>query len=403
MSGMSGAPSPQTAAPTTGAPTATPAAPAPKPRWWRRRWVRIVVPLAVIVVALVVILLGLAIAVIGRVEDDPRSLAPRGSAALVQVLRDQGVTIDLTDAVQPSTERLTAGDTLVVTSPDRLGSGQWEQLLAERPADVVLIRPGPGTLFQLGVPARAVSFNGIPVPPTAQCTDPDAQRAESLEPGYVTTVYAPGDGVTSCFILSEGAAYVTYERDGTRFHLLAAGNRNNELDKSGNASFTMAVLGHQAHAVWLVAKDETSGPSGEDTDPPPMLLPRGWLWGWLMVGVGFIIVCVWRGRRLGPILSERLPVKVRASETLEGHGRLYHRMGVRDRAAAALRAAVVRRLGRRFGQSDPLILAGLIADQTGIPAMEVREALTGRPPTTDDELVALKKTLDHIEQEVRTL
>ena len=54
--------------------------------------------------------------------------------------------------------------------------------------------------------------------------------------------------------------------------------------------------------------------------------------------MAFLVVGVWRGRRLGPIMTEPLPVTVRAAETVEGHGRLYHRLNARDRAANALRA-----------------------------------------------------------------
>lgn len=384
---------------------APPQSPEPRParrRWWSRTWVRIVVPIVLAVVTLCVVGIMLVVAVVGRVEDDPRSLAPRGSAALVQVLRDEGVRLEITDAVQPTVAATRPGDTIVVTSPDRLGRAQWDRLLAARPADVVLLRPGSGTFWQLELPGRTVAFNGIPVATQAHCGDPDALRAETLELSYVSQVYAVDSGTTGCFPLAGGSASMTFERAGTRFHVLAGGNRNDELDKAGNASLTMAALGHNEHAVWLVAKNESTSQTSSDQGPP-LLLPRGWRWGWLMAGVGFVVVCVWRGRRLGPIISERLPVRVRASETVEGHGRLYHRMGVRDRAAAALREATIRRLGRRFGQSDPLVLAGLVADQTGLPPLFVRTAFTGPPPGTDDDLVALKKTLDHIEQEVRTL
>ena len=42
---------------------------------------------------------------------------------------------------------------------------------------------------------------------------------------------------------------------------------------------------------------------------------------------------LWRGRRLGPLVVEPLPVVVKAVESTQGRGRLYRR--VRDRAHAA--------------------------------------------------------------------
>src|SRR5690606_41722785 len=50
-----------------------------------------------------------------------------------------------------------------------------------------------------------------------------------------------------------------------------------------------------------------------------------------------VLLAWWQGRRLGPLVTEPLPVVVRASETVEGRGRLYRSRRARDRAAEALR------------------------------------------------------------------
>ena len=44
-------------------------------------------------------------------------------------------------------------------------------------------------------------------------------------------------------------------------------------------------------------------------------------------------LALWRGRRLGPLVAEPLPVVVRAAETTEGRARLYRRARARGRAA----------------------------------------------------------------------
>ena len=78
---------------------------------------------------------------------------------------------------------------------------------------------------------------------------------------------------------------------------------------------------------------------------------------WLAVLGGLLVL--WRARRLGPVVTEPLPVVVRSAEVVEGHGRLYSRAGARDRAAAALRAGTMQtaeqptsgcRAGRRAGR-----------------------------------------------------
>ncbi len=57
----------------------------------------------------------------------------------------------------------------------------------------------------------------------------------------------------------------------------------------------------------------------------------------IQLGVALLLAALWRARRLGPLVTERLPVVVRASETVEGHARLYRSRRARDRVAATLR------------------------------------------------------------------
>ena len=58
---------------------------------------------------------------------------------------------------------------------------------------------------------------------------------------------------------------------------------------------------------------------------------------------------LWRGRRLGPLVVEPLPVVVKAVESTQGRGRLYRRVRDRAHAAEILRAATARRLAARLG------------------------------------------------------
>jgi hypothetical protein len=113
---------------------------------------------------------------------------------------------------------------------------------------------------------------------------------------------------------------------------------------------------------------------------------------------------VWRGRRLGRLVPEPLPVVVRAVETTEGRARMYRRSAARGWAATTLRAAALGRLRRRTGLPrgvTPAETAAVVADRTGIPAVEVSAVLTGAPPADDAGLVRLAQTLDQLDREVR--
>ena len=120
---------------------------------------------------------------------------------------------------------------------------------------------------------------------------------------------------------------------------------------------------------------------------------------WLVVG----LVALWKARRLGPLVAEHLPVVVRASETVEGRGRLYRSRRARDRAAAALRTATLQRLGPRLGlgsQTTPSAVAGAVAAASGGDPVAVHHTLYGPAPTTDADLVDLAHALDDIERQV---
>jgi len=54
-------------------------------------------------------------------------------------------------------------------------------------------------------------------------------------------------------------------------------------------------------------------------DPSQMhLIPANVTWMVLQLCLVVLLLAVWKGRRLGPLVAERLPVVVRASETVEG-------------------------------------------------------------------------------------
>jgi hypothetical protein len=112
---------------------------------------------------------------------------------------------------------------------------------------------------------------------------------------------------------------------------------------------------------------------------------------------------VWKGRRIGPLVAEQLPVVVRASETVEGRGRLYRSRRARDRAAEALRTATLQRMMPRLGlghDAEPPAVAQAVAERCGLNPQAVAHTLFGPPPASDPDLVNLAHELDNIERQV---
>ena len=116
-----------------------------------------------------------------------------------------------------------------------------------------------------------------------------------------------------------------------------------------------------------------------------------------------LLLAMWQGRRLGPLVAEKLPVVVRASETVEGRARLYRSRRARDRAAQALRTATLQRLSPRLGlgpNAAPPSVVAAVAARCTVGEQVVQHTLFGPPPQTDDDLLHLAHALDDIERQV---
>ena len=114
---------------------------------------------------------------------------------------------------------------------------------------------------------------------------------------------------------------------------------------------------------------------------------------------------LWRGRRLGPLVTEPLPVVVRAAESTQSRGRIYRRTG--DRAARRGDPGRAQH-GDRLAESLQLprgttveTLAAAAAARTGRDPREVLDLLGNPPVTKDSQLVELGQQLIELENEVR--
>ncbi len=329
--------------------------------------------------------------------DDPRSTLPTGAAALAQLLREEGVRVSATSDPDQVAERSTVATTVVVANPDLLTGPEAARIAQAPHARLVLLRPGLLGLRAFGAGATTTTPTAGPASPG--CADPAATRAgavavEDARAGYRTD----GTAQLACYPAGDGHRWLRVPATGGAVDLVAGGLGNASLGEAGNAAFGMNLLGSRPEVLWLVAV-RSDDSAGRDR---PTLLPPWWPLALTQAAVALVAVGVWRGRRLGPILLEPLPVRVRGAETVEGHGRLYHRITARDRAAEALRRGARQRLGARYGHpDDPELLGAALADRTGLGAAELRELLAGPVPASDDELVALARNLDRLEQEAR--
>ncbi|UGQ09555.1 DUF4350 domain-containing protein [Yinghuangia sp. ASG 101] len=369
--------------------------------------------------ALIILVVSVTVLITGgrnSGELDPRGVDSAGSRALAELLRRQGVDVTLAttdEAARLAVEADPEHTTLLVPFPDGLNDRQSAAVAVLRPARTVLIAPDGESLAVFGLDVDdAGSVDSTDLQPL--CDLPEAARAGDADlggTGYRTN--APG--ATRCYPSDGAPSLVIVPRaPGTAEDavLLGTGDplRNDRLDERGNASLSMQLLGAHPTLVWYIPDGSDSGDEGLLD-----LLPKGWRFGILQCGIALVLFALYRARRLGPVVSEALPVVVRATETAEGRARLYHRGHAVDRAADLLRAAARTRITARLGlgpgtgpvggtpaEPEPAHLVDAVGARTGRSPAEVHHLLYGAVPEDEDGLVALADQLDRLEERVKT-
>jgi Domain of unknown function (DUF4350) len=346
-----------------------------RPTWLRLRFWFV---LAVVVAVGALAIAAVAVSVSSPAGDlDPTSPAHGGSKALARLLEQRGTSVTkLSDPAQARDRP--SSTTVLVVDPDDLGADQLQALSGHR---VVLIQPDVSSLatFTSTVEADSVLDSGSIQP---GCSWPGAQSAGAVTfPGGTDSYTGP----STCY---DGAVVVT-----DRLVVLGSGAllRNDRLAGSSVAALDINAIsadGAVTDVAWLMpgVSDTGSGSPSVWALFPPWAQRAFW---WLLV-VG-VLAALWRGRRLGPVVYEPLPVVVRSAEVVEGHGRLYRRAEARGRAAALLRAGSAHRLARHLGLERRASAAEVVA------VLPAAGALTGGEPLDDDGLLRLANDLTALE------
>jgi hypothetical protein len=377
-----------------------PAVTAPPPR--RRR---VAAWIAIGVVLLVVGGIGGAIAASGqwaaRDALDPDSAGPAGTRALAEVLRTHGVEVEVTRSRTDAVAALKgAPATLVLPDPSALSDDAVSQL-ADAAADVVLIEPRSRTLDLLLPGSSAAGFGGEDAVGPG-CDLPEAERAGAVAPG---ALYAPGPGTSACYPVDDGFGLLVRDADGRRISAVDGSVlfTNEHLADDGHAALAANLMGRHPLVVWYVPNAGDTDLT--DTDPSLGQLTPPWVSPVIvLLLIAGVAAGIWRGRRFGPLVAERLPVTVRASETTEGRARLYARARDPLHAGDRLRVGTLRRLAGLLGlgaHASAGDIADAAAGRIGADRAAVRGILLDDIPRSDADLVALSTRLRDLEEAVR--
>ncbi|MFK3834301.1 DUF4350 domain-containing protein [Microbacterium sp. NPDC087868] len=357
----------------------------------------------VVVAALVVGVAWVGLQIAATAPSERRSLDPEGrgdagALALAEILRDQGVEVDVYRSHVEARDALDESTTLVMTNPYTLSDEGLAELMG--PADrVVFLSVGAHLLDDLDLGA----YSSAPLAEVdAQCTAGEFAEVGTIEPDRLMT---PDSGVEWCFGDEEGAAVLINDSDGRRTSIVD-GSRlfsNAYLAENGNAALGLALLGQTDRVVWYVpslgdSDLEATSPETLGTLTPPWVTPAI-----ILLMLSGAAAALWRGRRFGPLVAETLPVTVRASETMHGRARLTAKAADAPHAALAIRDGAQRRLARRLGltaraTSDEV--ADAASDRLRIPRGTLQALLAGPLPTDDAALVELARRLADLEEAV---
>jgi hypothetical protein len=358
-----------------------------------------------IVAAVVVAVIAIGGAVLNSTANlggtfDPANPGPEGAKALRSVLQQQGVTVTDTTTVEGTAAA--PGTLLVDDAEATIPAGSWAKLLAGR-SRVIVLSPDRAALDATLPGVRA---GGNPTGSTAApaCDLALGRRAGEMSLSGVELSLRSSSS-TVCFADSSGAGQLVSGRhDGTRVILLAdrTAFTNEHIRNAGNAAVALGALGATDELVWFrqspLDTAAGGGPTLQDLTPP-----------WVTPLVALLLLAglaaaLWKGRRLGPIVIEALPVVVRSRETVEGRARLYNRGAARLHAADSLRIGAIRRMAPNLGLSrtasvDEVVEA--VVRLTGRPRDAVAAALLTAEPAGDRDLVRISDDLARLEAAVR--
>ncbi len=361
-----------------------------------------------IVGAVVVLLLALfSLASVGGAAGgaplDPENAGPAGTMAVAEVLRQEGVDVVATSSLADTREAIESRSSTTLFLYDG-GLYLTDEQLQEAVglADTVIL--ADPTFGELRAVAPELAQAGtVEGPLDADCEVGAVERAGTVSgesQGYrlvgdssgAVRCLGSGDGVYSLIELDDGS---------TRLVVLGAtlALTNERIIEEGNAALALGLLGENERLVWYL-------PSFADVESTATIeeLTPGWV-GPIMVllALVFVLAAVWRGRRLGPLVVENLPVTVKSSETMLGRARLYEKSSARLRALDALRVGSIQRLATacglpRVATVDEVITA--VAELTGAQAPVIRSLLVDADPQTDRDLVAYSDALLTLERDV---
>ena len=375
----------------------------------RPRWVAPLIVVGVLLAATLAMTL-LSPAGHGNTDDlDPANPGYSGAQGLAHVLSDHGVSVTVVRSQRELLDETVDGtSTVVITHTLRLSGRTARAALAHAApaASVILLGPDPEVTKGMGLPVDSHLANLTEL--TASCTGAGVGADFRLaQAGRAYTATGSDSGATTCFPDKSdgGGAMVSLPGAAGRPPVILLGDdtliSNGTILDSDNAAIALHLFGQTDRLIWYVPSLADIAPSESSSRS----IAPGWFGPGLALATSAVVfLCLWRGRRLGRLVTEPLPVIVRAVETTESRGRMYRKSRDRTRALAVLQLATRRRLTAYLGLSASSAVSSVAAAAAAVSGRsyhDVLDLLSSSAVHDDSSLLELANNLIALEKEVR--
>lgn len=366
--------------------------------------------LAILIVS--VLVFGFLISVIrpggSTVPMHPNNAEPGGAMAVTQILKNHGVKIRQTGSASQAASWANSNTTVFIYDTFVVDSQLYKNML-DRGANLVIVEPTSNTINELDIPITSATqkhgndaYDLVP----ANCESEHAQAANQVWGGTSGFELTDGSDATLCFSRDEVGPYAE-SADG-RVSLFAKPTffTNENLAVGGHAALTLRALGQRENVVWLIPSLSQNSAFDDDEEVSMFdFLPPWFNAVFILFVFAALTIAIWRGRRMGRLVTEPLPVVVRGAESTVGLGNMYRRSAAVSHAGDALRAGTALRCAQRLGVAPTASgkeVTSAIAHAINRPYEEVAALLLGGSPRTETDLIDLAQQLDRLESEVHS-
>lgn len=349
---------------------------------------------------------------------DPDNPEDNGMQALARVLEQEGVEVTVARGL-PALLRapVSSETTVLVAGTALLGPDAGRQVMehAASAGRLVVLTPESNTEEALGLPVEgsARTQTGTAAPACGatllhwRAGDEISHSnrlvevtgdAGSVQPCFPPTPGYNAGGAQAGFLVELPGGDSSAHPD-TVVAGIASSLTNEHITNDANAAAGLRLLGAHEQLVWYLPSIADAG----DTPPQSLIdvLPDAFLPSVVVLVLSLGATMVWRGRRLGPVVTEPLPAVIRSVETTQSRSRMYHRAADRDRALASLQLAARRRLASRVGLSQhapPEQVVRALTEATGRHTDELHRLLVDASAPDDETLVRIAREVRSLEE-----